>query len=169
MYLKNSVAYLLHIFLVQKIVNKRVTPPPPISIQKNNSFCWPLNWYARIFTCTCSTRFVWCVRLYVYRNSVIIFATGGSSSLAAGGNSPKKISRYSSWKIVNVSSRYSCWKVDNLTWKLIAEQKTCTYVKSCSNVFPRTKDVHQLLPRKIGVEGNWNKNMFFTFKYCWPH
>ena len=132
-YLKNSVAYLLHIFLVQKIVNKRVTPPPPISIQKNSSFCWPLNWYARIFTCTCSTRFVWCVRLYVYRNSVIIFATGGSSSLAAGGNSPKTISRYLSWKIVNVSSRYSCWKVDNLTWKLIAEQKTCTYYKELFN------------------------------------
>ena len=167
MYLKNSVAYLLHIFLVQKIVNKRVTPPPPISLQENSSFCWPLNWYARIFTCTCSTRFVWCVRLYVYRNSVIIFATGGSSSLAAGGNSPKTISRYSTFKLENCEREFQVFMLKS--WQFEINYKTKTHVKSFSNAFPRTKDVHQLLPRTNGVEGNWNKNMSFTFKYCWPH
>ena len=134
MYLKNSVAYLLHIFLVQKIVNKRVTPPPPISLQENSSFCWPLNWYARIFTCTCSTRFVWCVRLYVYRNSVIIFATGGSSSLAAGGNSPKTISRYSTFKLENCEREFQVFMLKSWQFDLKIDCRTKN-VYICKELF----------------------------------
>ena len=82
------------------------------------------------------------------------------------------------WQEATAPRRFPGIEVGKLwTWVAIIHVEKLTiwlgtnnmYVKSCSNVFPRTKDVHQLLSRTTGVEGNWNKNMFFTFKYCWPH